>query len=259
MDSIIVAFRKRGDPKWEEITKRVAEMAFDGVCKSGNGGVNPYYVRDEVKYADMILVADGGFLLADFREDVYIKVVCANKPGVGKALILKTMEIGRHRGFQGVSLHALPSVLTYYPRFGFKLPGRRKIGSNIVGYLMKKNLSNTVNWRERRQSPRLQEKRKRTSNIRTPPQVAQKPRIQLSERGLHEILMLLQTLQPNNAFTTKLTIEDLTRLVPASVLDRMIRVMDEENSYPSEAAWEFEYKNAFDNIERLVYASQPTS
>jgi len=174
---MMIAYKKRGMmAAWRKAVKDVVTMVFreNRVCKSADGEVDPEYVRDvAIKKADVIILADGGFLLAELKNtNMYISVVCANKPGVGKAMILRTLQIGREHGMTHTSLHALPSVLKYYPRFGFSFPGGKKEGSDIDGYYMHKNLSNTLNWRQKkltpRRSSRLEDKKRKMSNVETP-------------------------------------------------------------------------------------------
>lgn len=184
MEHQIVVYKRprRMTEEWKEAEHTVVLLAENGVCKGPkDNGVRPGYVRDEaLRKADYILLARGGFLLAESRtstnQHIYISVVCGNRPGVGKALITRALQLGREYGMRYSSLHALPSVLEYYPRFGFQLPGGEKKGDDTDGYFMQKNLRNLVNWRPKPSPEPRRSKRLSDTRIVTPNRAARRPR-----------------------------------------------------------------------------------
>lgn len=162
---------------WRRISALVVLAAKNGVCKSSGGYVDAAYIEKNLINMDVILYKRreggglGGFLLGQYQGGrVYIAVVCSNEPGAGKALIQEALTLGRAKGFQRAGLHALPHVTEYYPRFGFRFPEGERVGDNVDGYYMEKNLSNTVNWRPKalRSSPR------RPKRLATPPQISER-------------------------------------------------------------------------------------
>lgn len=64
-----------------------------------------------------------GFVLAfDDKDGLYIDVICnaANAPGGGAALLKCMIEYVKHKRLGAITLSSLPTVLTYYPKFGFR-------------------------------------------------------------------------------------------------------------------------------------------
>jgi len=155
---------------WKETVAKIDKLAYeDQICHSK---IEPVYLKQVARLADIIILADGGFLLAEFRSSVeailrkdsdslLIYIVCANKPGIGRAMMLRAIDIGRMQGVKHVVLHALPQVVKYYERFGFvtlRNSKGEKNGNNLRGYFMKKPVNNLVNWKRKSSSGR---KRKR--------------------------------------------------------------------------------------------------
>lgn len=153
---IHTVFRTGSRASWRQASSLIIKAARNELCSTPHGKVRHQYVQDDALPAsDFILykqTPDGqvsGFLLGQYKgSKVYVIVVCSKERGLGKTLIHETLRIGRSQGHTHAGLHALPHVTGYYPRFGFSFPDGRKVGSDIDGYYMEKNLSNTVNWFE---------------------------------------------------------------------------------------------------------------
>lgn len=61
-----------------------------------------------------------GFLLAfDDEEGQYIDIICADH-GLGRTLLLSFIQYVQDKDLGSVTLSSLPTVLTYYPKFGFE-------------------------------------------------------------------------------------------------------------------------------------------
>lgn len=113
------------------------------------GGVNPEYVQDQARKADVLILsydvyASGvrgelrGFTLVNFMQEwLYIDVICKgksiNKPlnnrgkpysAPGKAMIELVTAMARDMKKRGVVLSALRTVVKYYERLGFKVAAR---------------------------------------------------------------------------------------------------------------------------------------
>lgn len=175
---IQTVFRNGSRSSWRSASSLVIKAAKNEICSTPHGKVRHQYVElDALPVADFIVYKqypDGrvtGFLLGQYKANkVYIIVVCAQEKGLGKILVHETLRIGRSLGHTHVSLHALPHVTGYYPRFGFYFPDGHQVGSNVDGYYMEKNLSNTINWfetapkRSVRRSPRQKRQRIQTPN-----------------------------------------------------------------------------------------------
>lgn len=169
MIQVVYKSKTRWDPEWHRVQRYIQEAAY--TCQTKQGGVLPEYVRLISKDADFIVykMSDrfpdtvSGFLAGEFKHyknQVYIRVVCANERGIGKHLVQKALQIGRGLGLKRAGLHALPHVTMYYPRFGFRFPPNGRVrGSRQNGYYMEKNLSNLVNWKNV------------SMNVGTPPQI----------------------------------------------------------------------------------------
>jgi hypothetical protein len=60
-----------------------------------------------------------GFLIGyDIEDGFYLDVICS-APGTGRYLLTAFIQYYRSRSAGAITLSALPTVLTYYPRFGF--------------------------------------------------------------------------------------------------------------------------------------------
>ena len=64
----------------------------------------------------------GGFLIANETEYpgyLYIDVVCANRAGLGEAMLKSAEERTQQKGLKGIVLASLPHVVGYYRRLGY--------------------------------------------------------------------------------------------------------------------------------------------
>ena len=72
-----------------------------------------------------------GFVMAKHAaRDMYIDIICSTKNGVN--LLKYAVDIARTKGCLSVTLNSLPSVLGYYPKYGFKF--RKDCGPPLVEY-----------------------------------------------------------------------------------------------------------------------------
>ena len=141
----------------------VPEYMFPKGQKFRNVGVDKKYIRVEIlDKVDTIVYTLGhdmyvkkpqvtAFALLVWKGvDVEILVACAsdkkNLKGSARPIIEKALKLARDRKMKTAELHALRHVMGYYPRFGFHRVGSLKNGNDIDGWLMKKNLTNMVNW-----------------------------------------------------------------------------------------------------------------
>jgi hypothetical protein len=55
----------------------------------------------------------------NYLKEAYLDVICAI-PGTGRYLLQYFIDFAKTNRYKAVSLKAIPTVLTYYPKFGFK-------------------------------------------------------------------------------------------------------------------------------------------
>lgn len=189
-------------PDYAEVQKHVREAVGYEVCKSDTGAVSSSYVlrsglaKKDGRFPVIIykfhteLVGLGGFLLLRIRKNggIYIDVVCSGEKGVGKLLIQRAITWGREMGHSKIQLSSLGHVEDFYKRFGFRYPKEGRVGDNIGGFAMQKNLTGGYpqgakdprlpNWRSRpvRTSPRIR-KAPEVFDFNTPPLPGGRPRM----------------------------------------------------------------------------------
>lgn len=146
--------------RWRTVGKEIMDMVKRGSCSRGRPGstVAPEYITEEaIDQAETIVytVAKDGkvnaFALVRWRRGhMDTLVVCSEKArgGSAKPVVLESLMLARKAGKPYAELHALRNVLTWYPRFGYALTAPMSEGNDIRGWHMRKNLSDTVNWRE---------------------------------------------------------------------------------------------------------------
>lgn len=74
----------------------------------------------------------------NYLKEAYIDVICAI-PGTGRYLLQYFIDFANMNKYKAVSLKAIPNVLTYYPKFGFK--HRHSCKKNEKGIVPPKELN----------------------------------------------------------------------------------------------------------------------
>lgn len=120
-------------------TKEIFKQAVDSLSKTGvcKGSVNPDYIHHFSLQANNILIilyeihkdkktTPHGFVVARDEEDettvnhgIYIDVICSN-PGYGGKLLKYINDYADSHKYYYVGLSSLPTVLTFYPKYGFE-------------------------------------------------------------------------------------------------------------------------------------------
>lgn len=171
-----------GRPGWESACQLVMD---NDICTTDLGGVNHGWIGNNAlakanvillryKYAtgktqwhphafpDEINVVLAGFVVATAEiskagklGNMYIDVICSRKPFSGRPLLERALQLARGWNFKTVSLSALPHVIDYYTRFGFRSGEddpcdpewqQGRSGSKKHGYKFRKCLLNRVNY-----------------------------------------------------------------------------------------------------------------
>jgi hypothetical protein len=113
----------------ETIFQRIHRAEIQTLC---HGDLNPTYVQTTIRESTLILLiykgSTGntnkvlqGFLLSHKTTDggYFLDVICA-APGFGSPLLSTFLMLVERGGATYVTLNALSTVLSYYPRFGFE-------------------------------------------------------------------------------------------------------------------------------------------
>lgn len=110
----------KGDKDWNRGIE-----ALGCSCETCRGLVSKTYVeKDAPSAADHLVVGFkdddviGFVFIKDQGEYFYIDVICAK--GGGTALLNEVEKIAKEKGKKGIKLSALPHVVSYYRKFGYK-------------------------------------------------------------------------------------------------------------------------------------------
>ncbi len=135
----ITSINDLSDIIYTQGTKEIFKQAVDtlsraGVCK---GSVNQRYIHDFSLQVNNILIIlyeikedkttiPHGFVVARDEEDettsnhgIYIDVICSY-PGYGGKLLQYVIDYADINNYYYVGLSSLPTVLTFYPKYGFE-------------------------------------------------------------------------------------------------------------------------------------------
>lgn len=120
----------------DTIKERVRPLAL-GVCQ---GTVSPGYVmRAITSNSNLIMMKKGtkviGFVIAKPTHDggYYLDVICsAAAERKGRDLLLYFLRLAEEQGARYVELSSLPSVLSYYPQFGFEHRQRCTTDKDVI-------------------------------------------------------------------------------------------------------------------------------
>lgn len=129
----------------DTILQRLHRPAIDILCQ---GALNPAYVQQTVRSSTFILLLYvhrelKGFILSHTTSDGgYMLDVLCSSPGHGGQLLSTFLSLLENGGAPYVTLNALTSVLSYYPRFGFGF--RKTCNSNSKPNIVLP--SNLVDW-----------------------------------------------------------------------------------------------------------------
>lgn len=108
--------------KWKKYQKLIIYKTVD-LCRNM---VKSTYVSTAIQSADALVLAFRdisdilGFALLKYigKDGVYVDVICAK--GAGTALLDEVWKFAVRKGFVYIQLSALPHVINFYRRFGFK-------------------------------------------------------------------------------------------------------------------------------------------
>ena len=150
-------------------TKAIFQEAVDTLVKTGvcKGSVNPSYIHHfSVRYNNILIIlyeihddkktTPHGFAVVRYDEDeengnpgLYIDVICSNQ-GYGGKLLDYISKYANQTGEYFVGLSSLPTVLTFYPKYGFEFrkscagPANTQLPASITT-MKKENYPTNVN------------------------------------------------------------------------------------------------------------------
>jgi len=142
---------------WRQTAAKIKTAGDRGICnRPGVPPVRSGYIKTDALNADVIFYTEDdegitAFLTATLdipKKVMYTKLVCSDPTrGSGRPIIQRSLAYARSRGMTHASLNALPTVVDYYPKFGYVRNGSRPVVNAVVhGTPLIKNLSNLKNW-----------------------------------------------------------------------------------------------------------------
>lgn len=140
----------RGDHEWDDVAKSILEN-YGVLCRRD---ISPLYLKDILTrgphVADTIMYTKDrrgvtGFTALSWKDGYVETLAICSDPhrGSAKPLMVNTFRLARQKQLPYARLHAMPKVMTYYPKYTYKFV--RPMVSPTVGYIhghdMYKNLA----------------------------------------------------------------------------------------------------------------------
>lgn len=141
----------------DSIRKEILSIV-DDACK---GNLDPDYVKTAIETSQILVVLyldteerkEGrggritlqthskpvGFMIAYPKpnKELYADVLCSSVPGGGSELLNFGIKYARISGYKSVGLSTMPTVLAYYPEFGFEYRQGCRTGEDVMATIPK--------------------------------------------------------------------------------------------------------------------------
>lgn len=136
-----------------ELYKKLQNQKLgSGLCQ---GNVVDTYVQNSLERADVVMLTQTprgrvcGLALLYYRKHfLYVDVICSSVRGQGSLVLGEAEKFAAGKGYGLIKLSALPSVVGFYEKKGYREVGNackggkeKRIGNDIDGYRMTKCLA----------------------------------------------------------------------------------------------------------------------